>query len=129
MEYCKRLIEVEFPIHEVSRHAAKEKKSSGHGDLSTLHIWWSRKPLSVCRAISLSALLPDPVDKKCPESFRKDAGNILSSFRDTYGGKPYNYNDPLELRKAINNFIARLAELDNDSGYHYNSKTIGFICM
>ena len=34
---CKRLAEVDFPIAEVSRHAAREK-SIRHGDLSTLHL-------------------------------------------------------------------------------------------
>ena len=35
---CKRLAEVEFPIAEVSRHAAREK-SIRHGHPSTLHLW------------------------------------------------------------------------------------------
>ena len=34
---CKRLAEADFPIAEVSRHAAREK-SIRHGDLSTLHL-------------------------------------------------------------------------------------------
>ena len=33
---CKRLAEVDFPIAEVSRHAAREK-SIRHGQPSTLH--------------------------------------------------------------------------------------------
>ena len=38
---CKRLAEVDFPIAEVSRHAAREK-SIRHGHPSTLHLWWTR---------------------------------------------------------------------------------------
>ena len=34
---CKRLAEVDFPIAEVSRHAARVK-SIRHGDLGTLHL-------------------------------------------------------------------------------------------
>ena len=34
---CKRLAEVDFPIAEVSRHAAREK-SIRHGDPGTLHL-------------------------------------------------------------------------------------------
>jgi len=38
---CKRLAEVDFPIAEVSKHAAREK-SIRHGHPSTLHLWWAR---------------------------------------------------------------------------------------
>lgn len=47
-EECKRLAEVDFPIAEVSRHAAREK-SIRHGHTSTLHLWWARRPLASCR--------------------------------------------------------------------------------
>lgn len=40
---CKRLAEVDFPISEVSRQAAREK-SIRHGHPSTLHLWWARRP-------------------------------------------------------------------------------------
>jgi hypothetical protein len=50
---CKRLAEVEFPIAEVSRHAARGKViRSGHP--STLHLWWARRPLASSRAELLS---------------------------------------------------------------------------
>ena len=39
---CKRLAEVDFPIAEVSRHAAREK-SIRHGHPSTLRLWWARR--------------------------------------------------------------------------------------
>ena len=41
---CKRLAEVDFPIAEVSKHAAREK-SIQHGHQSTPHLWWTRRPL------------------------------------------------------------------------------------
>ena len=50
----KRLAEVDFPIAEVSRHAAREK-SIRHGHPSTLHLWWARRPLASCRASLLCA--------------------------------------------------------------------------
>jgi len=46
---CKRLAEVDFPIAEVSRHAAREK-SIPHEHPSTLHLWWARRPLASSRA-------------------------------------------------------------------------------
>ena len=48
---CKRLAEVDFPIAEVPRHAAREK-SIRHGHPSTLHLWWVRRPLVLQRRIA-----------------------------------------------------------------------------
>src|ERR1700730_12454786 len=70
--YPKRLIEVDLPIKRISAHARREK-SIRHGHISTLHIWWARRPLAACRAIILAALWPDPADPNCPPKFRADA--------------------------------------------------------
>jgi putative DNA methylase len=43
--YPKRLIEVDLPIKRISAHARREK-SIRHGHISTLHIWWARRPLA-----------------------------------------------------------------------------------
>ena len=40
-----RLIEVDFPLREVSEHSVREKNIR-HGHISTLHIWWARRPLA-----------------------------------------------------------------------------------
>ena len=68
-KYPKRLIEVDLPIKRISAHARREK-SIRHGHISTLHIWWARRPLAACRAVICAALWPDPVDENCPQSFR-----------------------------------------------------------
>jgi adenine-specific DNA methylase len=52
---CKRLAEVDFPIAEVSRHAARET-SIGHGHPSTLDLWWAQRPLASSRAVRLALL-------------------------------------------------------------------------
>src|SRR5256714_13205529 len=70
--YPKRLIEVDLPIKRISAHARREK-SIRHGHISTLHIWWARRPLAACRAVICAALWPDPADANCPESFVKAA--------------------------------------------------------
>ena len=70
---CKRLAEVDFPIAEVSRHAAREK-SIRHGHPSTLHLWWARRPLASSRAVLMALLLPDPCDPLCPEPFKSVRG-------------------------------------------------------
>ncbi len=72
----KRLIEVALPLKEDSEQSAREK-SIRHGNISTLHIWWARKPLAACRAAVFASLIPDPDDPECPESFRKLVRELL----------------------------------------------------
>lgn len=52
----RRLIEEVLPIRAVSGEASREK-SIRHGHISTLHIWWARRPLVACRAAVVGALL------------------------------------------------------------------------
>jgi len=56
-----RFIEYSFPIKEVSEQGAKEKNIR-HGHISTLHIWWARRPLATSRATNYAALIPAPKD-------------------------------------------------------------------
>src|ERR1700689_1414612 len=66
--YPKRLIEVDLPIKQISAHSRREK-SIRHGHISTLHIWWARRPMAACRAVICAALWPDPADPDCPPQF------------------------------------------------------------
>jgi adenine-specific DNA methylase len=75
----KRLIEVDLPIKRISAHARREK-SIRHGHISTLHIWWARRPLAACRAVICASLWPDPADPLCPQSFRDRASKIIFDF-------------------------------------------------
>lgn len=77
--YPRRLIEVDLPIARISAHARREK-SIRHGHISTLHIWWARRPLAACRAVICAALWPDPADPLCPQSFRDAAARHLIAF-------------------------------------------------
>ena len=77
--YPKRLIEVDLPIARISSHARREK-SIRHGHISTLHIWWARRPLAACRAVICAALWLDPADPLCPEAFREAAVAALLAF-------------------------------------------------
>lgn len=52
----KRLIEELLPIKEISEESAREKNIR-HGHISTLHIWWARRPLIASRATIYSALV------------------------------------------------------------------------
>ncbi len=79
MTYPKRLIEVDLPIKRISAHARREK-SIRHGHISTLHIWWARRPLAACRAVICASLWIDPADPLCPQEFRDKAAEIVTKF-------------------------------------------------
>jgi len=53
----KRLIEEFIPIKQISAEASREK-SIRHGHISTLHLWWARRPLVASRAAVFAALVP-----------------------------------------------------------------------
>src|SRR5437867_2468909 len=102
---CKRLAEVDFPIAEVSRHAAREK-SIRHGHPSTLHLWWARRPLASSRAVLLGLLWPDPCDPLCPEGFKQKARELLPQVQ----GRPGPTDE--DLRAALLKFIGDFANWD-----------------
>jgi len=103
---CKRLAEVDFPIAEVSRHAAREK-SIRHGHPSTLHLWWARRPLASSRAVLLGLLWPDPCDPLCPDGFKQKARELLPQLQGKVGPTDE------DLRQALLKFIADFANWDN----------------
>jgi putative DNA methylase len=53
----RRLIEDYLPIQAISAEASREK-SVRKGHISTLHLWWARRPLVACRAAVYGALVP-----------------------------------------------------------------------
>ncbi|CAN5547319.1 DUF1156 domain-containing protein [soil metagenome] len=128
--YPKRLIEVDLPIKRISAHARREK-SIRHGHISTLHIWWARRPLAACRAVLCAALWPDPVDPECPKAFVESARELMlawapherqkllspeSRVRFEKARKHRALFDELgELRAALLDFIADFANWDNSS--------------
>lgn len=75
----RRLIEVDLPIKRISAHASREK-SIRHGHISTLHVWWARRPLAACRAVICASLWPDPADPHCPQIFRIEALKQMVAF-------------------------------------------------
>ena len=75
----KRLIEVEFPLEQVSLDAVHEKNVR-HGHISTLHIWPARRPLAACRAALIATLLPDPGDAEERKAiYRRMAGTVVET--------------------------------------------------
>lgn len=144
MPYPKRLIETDLPIKRISAHARREK-SIRHGHISTLHIWWARRPLAACRAVLCAALWPDPADPLCPPAFRQAAITYLSQFAekmmqsDKYHSAaseyalgqwrtmadprhqwdPDNPTHQTALQGALLNFIADFANWDNSTNDLY----------
>lgn len=116
----RRLIEVDLPIKRISAHARREK-SIRHGHISTMHLWWARRPLAACRAVILGALWPDPADPSCPASFRVAIGKALEGLRNRVGGAPRDWVNPLELREACLEFIADFSNWDLSTQPDYNN--------
>jgi putative DNA methylase len=131
--YPKRLIEVDLPIKRISAHARREK-SIRHGHISTLHIWWARRPLAACRAVICASLWPDPADKLCPDDFRIKARNLMTKWAKDHftlmsdessrrfiaiSKDDHKLDDHVELRKALLDFIADFANWDNSTVKEY----------
>ena len=55
----KKLIEVSLPLEAINA-ASEREKSIRRGHPSTLHLWWSRKPLATARAVIFASLVDDP---------------------------------------------------------------------
>ena len=73
----KRLIEVAFPLKQVSLDSVHEKNVR-HGHISTLHIWPARRPLAASRAALIATLLADPGDpKQRQEILERMAGRVV----------------------------------------------------
>ena len=92
MPEAKKLIEVALPIKEISFESVRDK-SIRHGHISTLHLWWARRPLPVCRAVVFASLVPDPLDENCPQQFKEAARALL--------GKQIDGTDPYQPYKTI----------------------------
>src|SRR5687767_15885040 len=98
MPQPKKLIEVAMPIKEISAESVRDK-SIRHGHISTLHLWWARRPLPVCRAVVFASLVPDPEDEHCQQAFR-DAVEILLGKENNLGD-PYKPYDDIPYTSAI----------------------------
>lgn len=98
----RKLIEVSLPVDRLNVAAQKDKNPFLKGHPRSLHLWWSRKPLAVCRAILFASLIDDPSSR--PEEFpnvaeqdreRKRLLKILDTLIDA------NQSEKGALREAI----------------------------
>ena len=113
MTKAKKLIEVALPIKEISAESVRDK-SIRHGHISTLHLWWARRPLPVCRAVIFASLVPDPLDANCPKAFCDAVQDLLATnpLYAPYPDIPYTaIYDPMpdNLRNRILMFIGKFS--------------------
>ena len=64
-------------MEEVSEHSRREKYVR-HGHISTLHIWWARRPLAACRAFIYASLVDDPETDAEREELLKEVADLAS---------------------------------------------------
>ncbi len=71
----RRLIEDYLPIEKISEEASREK-SVRKGHISTLHLWWARRPLVACRAAVYGALVPASrfIPENAPDNKKQSLG-------------------------------------------------------
>ncbi len=123
-----------MPIKRISAHSRREK-SIRHGHISTLHIWWARRPLAACRAVICAALWPDPADELCPQAFIDKARELMLRWSKdhlveticsesqnrfvSYQNDPDKLNDNIELRMALLDFIADFSAWKSSTNQAY----------
>ncbi|MBN2133796.1 MAG: DUF1156 domain-containing protein [Sedimentisphaerales bacterium] len=95
-----RLIEDYLPIEAISAEASREK-SVRKGHISTLHLWWARRPLVACRAAVYGALVP--ADRWVKDVDVKDPPADAAKAERVANGKKKGLN-----RKAAKEFVTKL---------------------
>lgn len=126
---CKRLIECDFPLVQVSINSSEEKEIKV-GSFSTIHVWWARRPLAACRAMNIACMVPDPGDDNCPTSLRRIIATALDELErapvgqtklrtskiswghDDDGDLTASRNRPKSLRKRLLRFIGDYSSWD-----------------
>ena len=104
-----RLIEDFLPIREISNESAREK-SIRQGHISTLHLWWARRPLVACRAAVYASLIPARKDDR----YRQEKPSFIRTLCK-YPANPYKVKEAVRdiyeahaerLSKELSNEIA-----------------------
>ncbi len=111
---AKRLIEVAMPIKEISAESVRDK-SIRQGHISTLHLWWARRPLPACRGVVFASLVQDPLDDNCTPAFKEAIKELLykGNMYKPYADIPYTTAiDPMEdnPRNRLMMFIGKFSD-------------------
>lgn len=102
-----RLIEDYLPIEAISAEASREK-SVRKGHISTLHLWWARRPLVACRAAVYGALVP--ADRWVKDVKLKQPPDDDEKATRAKNGKKKGLN-----RKAAKEFVERLCKYPGET--------------
>lgn len=89
----RRLIEHGLPLHDVNEESGRDK-STHHNHISTMHLWWARRPLPMSRAVVAGTLIPDPGDDAEREQAMEDIA-LAAPFKESNGSAV------TDLRKRI----------------------------
>ena len=94
MSNNKRIIEVAFPVEEVSQQGRRDRNKR---QITGLHIWWASRPLGPSRATAYAALVdshftPSTSDKYCEDAHKnvKSAETTISFLNLLSGKMPSN---------------------------------------
>ncbi|WXJ89871.1 hypothetical protein MTKAM_14540 [Moorella thermoacetica] len=91
-----------LPLEAINKESAREK-SIRHGHPSTLHLWWSRKPLATCRAVLFASLVDEPSSR--PEEFpteedqAKERRRLFRIIEDLVKWENYNNEKVLDTAR------------------------------
>jgi len=77
----KKFIEEQFPINEISELGRNEKLNR-FDNISGIHVWWARRPTSVCRALILACLFDYPEKKSKRKEISKYIVRACSDFKN-----------------------------------------------
>jgi hypothetical protein len=90
-----RLIEVSLPLKAISAQSTREK-SIRHGHISTLHIWWARRPLAALRAAIFASRIPAPDTSEEHERLEDLIATIVdwAQAKDGNSAPPIRFNPP-----------------------------------
>jgi putative DNA methylase len=97
LTYRKKLIEVALPLDAINSQCARENNNR-YRNLSTLHQWWSRKPLAACRAVLFASLVDDPSNDVPEEEAKVERDRLFGILEELV--KQENASDEYVLAKA-----------------------------
>ncbi|MDC0253130.1 DUF1156 domain-containing protein [Chloroflexi bacterium] len=99
MEIKKKIIEVALPLDAINKACMREK-SLRHGHISTLHLYWARRPLASARAAIFASLIDDPSNNKnlSESEVLEERDRIFKLIEELVLWE--NENDPFILEKA-----------------------------
>src|SRR5262249_49766400 len=83
--------------HQVGAETQRERgASSALPPLYFLHVWWTRKPLTLSRAAILASLLPADTD---PDLFLRELG--IEKVQAMVGGESWTLTEEKEFKRIV----------------------------